>query len=163
MSHFSEMSFLFDNNSDASKTISKQSDGNTINVVKNTEYKEKYVVYKNKNKSGTNEIINYLSENVYKHSNENKNPYLSLIEDFNGDGRNSQASMRIKPSDLAYLRDLGVYPINRMAILRRFPSETYLPEDLNEIEIPPMSTIIGWIKPDEKFGKIDFSETWTKL
>lgn len=157
MPHFDEMGFLFNESStDVNRSIVNTSNNNTINIIKNNNTNNKYVVYKGKTNSGTNKIIGFLKDNVYKHSSDNLNPYLKLIKDFD------KGSTIIKPSDLAYLRDLGVYPINRMAILRRFPSETFLPENLEEIEFEPISTIIGWIKPDQNFGKIDFSETWTK-
>ncbi len=154
MPHFDEMGFLFKGTT-VSGLIHNSSEDNTVNIMKNNNTNFKYTVYKGKN-SGTNKIIGFLKDNVYKDQNNNRNPYLSLINDFNS------GSMKIKPSDLAYLRDLGVYPINRMAILRRFQAESYLPENLEEIPYEPISTIIGWIKPDDNFGKIDFNESWTK-
>lgn len=72
-------------------------------------------------------------------------------------------SMRLKYSDFAYLRDLGVYPNNRLIIARRFP--TPIGNDLTSIKQVPLSTIIGWVKEDAKsFGldDITFNEVWEK-
>ena len=111
------------------------------------------------NLATTNNIKNYLKDNVYKHESGDSfnanNPYINLINDFD-----KIKGLKIKASDLAYLRELGVYPINRMAILRRFPEGAFVSEQIDEMQFEPISTIIGWIKPEENFGSISFNETW---
>lgn len=161
MAHYSEMDFLFNNNNIINQQVNNKN--NTINIFK----ENSYVVYKGHN-SGTNEIKNYLKygndnkrTGIYKNENQNQNPYIKLLKDFNEQTGNDGAGLTIKAADLAYLRDLGVYPINRMAILRRFPEGSFVYENLEEMKIRPISTVIGWIKPDQNFGKIDFNETWT--
>ncbi len=109
---------------------------------------------------GTSKIKNYTKSTIYQNENSNNNPYVDLINKF--DGKNSSKSLTIKASDLAYLRKLGVYPINRMVVLRRFDNGQLVPEKLDELDSEPISTVIGWLKEDENFGKIEFNETWTQ-
>ena len=169
MSHYSEMDFLFSNITNRDN-INRQIDNlhNTRNVLDQS----KYVVYKNKNGIGsdTNSIKRYLNSGngqsnsgIYKNETKSINPYIQLIYDFDKIQGNPGAGLKIKAADLAYLRELGVYPINRMSILRRFPEGCFVPEDLNEMKIEPISTVIGWIKPSDNFGKIEFHENWTTL
>ena len=162
MAHYSEMDFLFSNITNR-EDVNSQLDNfdNKRNIFDNS----KYVVYKTKDGSGsgTNKIKSYLNTTVYKNENISINPYIQLIRDFDKVQGNPGAGLRINAADLAYLRELGVYPINRMAILRRFPEGCFVLEDLNEMKIEPISTVIGWIKPTDNFGKINFSETWTTI
>ena len=165
MAHYSEMDFLFNttNSQKVTRIIDNTSSGNIINIFKNDSDINKYVVYKNgtglKSKAGTENIKNYLRDKIYKDS--SKNPYIQLIDDFSAKQGSENAGLRLRAVDFAYLRDLGVYPINRMAILRRFPEGCMVPEDLSEMKLEPISTIVGWIKPEDKFGDITFNETWT--
>jgi len=164
MAHYSEMDFLFSNNVN-NKTISEQlnnsSVDNTVNILKNQHNTKSlpYVVYKSNN-YGTQSIKNYIKEKIYDKDNIVQNPYIKLLNDFNIKAPNPGAGLKLKAADLAYLRDLGVYPVNRMAILRRFPEGCFVPENLDEMKIEPISTVVGWIKIDQNFGKIDFNETW---
>ena len=45
-------------------------------------------------------------------------------------------------------------------ILRRFPIGTVVPRDLNELDIEPISTIVGWVKNDADFLNFSFNEVW---
>ena len=168
MSNYSEMNFLFGSNGSTVSTIlNNTSKGNTVNIIKggNT-----YIVYKNTKEqgSGTRNIQKYLSDGygqrsgIYKNENTGVNPYIQMIQDFNTSAGTPGAGLKINASDLVYLRDLGVYPMNRMAILRRFPIGVSLTENLEEMKLEPISTIIGWIKPDQAFGTISFNENWTR-
>lgn len=166
MAHYSEMDFLFGTvNKDSISTILNNTSNNNINNIFNP---KKYVVYKGINNSGTNTIKNYLRDGngirtgIYKNDNIGKNPYIKLLEDFKETTGTAGAGLKLKAADLAYLKELGVYPINRMAILRRFTEGAFVYENLEDMKIEPISTIIGWIKPEDSFGKIDFKETWTK-
>lgn len=136
---------------------------NTRNIFTNL----KYTVYKGPN-SGTDAIKNYLVKGnnnshsgIYKNDNKN-NPYVTLLKDFDMRRGEPGAGLRLKAADLAYLRDLGVYPLNRMCILRRFAEGQFLSEDLGEMVSEPISTVIGWLKPDKNFGDINFNENWGK-
>lgn len=65
--------------------------------------------------------------------------------------------MFLGAADFAYLRDLGVYPNNRLVICRRFPSPA--PNDLTVVKMKPLSTLISWY--DTEFPvKISFNENW---
>lgn len=161
---FDEMYFLFDinnsiankvnsngnvkNSSDPAQTIRTKpilnDDGNFIN--------QSYVVT-----SGDAKNFIKNSVNIPYESNK-KNPYMQLLDHF--DGVNSSKSLTLKSSDFAYLRDIGVLPINRLMILRRYPMGTVVPRDLNELDIEPISTVIGWVKNDSDFLNFSFNEVW---
>lgn len=155
------MNFLFNSpmGGDISKKISLSSQDNKRNIFSN-DRDPSYVVYKSNsanydlyNQSGTELIKNHLTSKIYTGSNEN--PYIKLWRDFD-----TIPGLRIKASDLAYLRYLGVYPMNRMVILRRFTEGQIIPADLTEVKFEPISTVIGWVPPEEGFGQISFNETW---
>jgi hypothetical protein len=120
---------------------------NTINIYKN---KGTYV--------GTTGLKNFIKDKSYNNT-DDKNPYTKLIEDFK-----SKKCLYLTAGDFAYLKDLGVYPLNRLFILRRFPEgyivEKNLEESLNQQY--PISTIVGWIEDgsDELFS-LSFNEQWT--
>lgn len=71
--------------------------------------------------------------------------------------------MRLKYSDFAYLKNLGVYSNNRLIIARRFTAP--VGDDLTNIKgenIDLMSTLISWVPPDdESFFNMTFNEKWT--
>lgn len=166
MAHYSEMDFLFGTvNKDSISTIlNNTSTDNTRNIFNSN----KYVVYKGTTVSNTGNIKSYvrngnnIRSGIYKNDNSGKNPYIKLLEDFKETTGTAGAGLKLKAADLAYLKDLGVYPINRMAILRRFTEGAFVYENLEDMKIEPISTVIGWIKPEDSFGKIDFKETWTR-
>ena len=158
MSHYSEIDFLFNNITKDYINLQTSNRNNSANIFDES----KYFVYKNKNNSGagTTNIKKYIKDKVYKNEDKSINPYVQLVMDFDSVDGQPGAGLRIKAADLAYLRELGVYPINRMAILRRFPEGCFVPEDLNEMIREPISTIVGWIKPSDNFGKVEFHENW---
>ncbi|MCK9417621.1 hypothetical protein M0Q97_13345, partial [Candidatus Dojkabacteria bacterium] len=114
---------------------------------------------------GTEAIKNYLVNGnnvrggVYKEDGK-KHPYVKLLQDFDVRRGEPGAALRLKAADFAYLRDLGIYPLNRMCILRRFPDGAFLHENLEEMSCEPIATCIGWVKADQNFGDISFNETW---
>lgn len=143
------MKFLF--NTDKKVFVSEQS-GNTI-LDKRFRNGKTVVMTRNSIKE------NYIKNIIDRTYEGNKNPYLKLIEDF------SSGSKMIKASDLVYLRDIGVYPINRLFILRRFPSGAIMRPDLDmgySANITPISTIVGWVKDDKDFLNFSFGENWVK-
>ena len=103
---------------------------------------------------------NHIKEKVYDTDKTDGDPYIGLINYFNG--LSASKALKIKASDLAYLTDLGVYPINRLIILRRFPAGITVPNNLLEWgsnAFEPISTVIGWAKEgaDEWFN-LSFNE-----
>lgn len=112
-----------------------------------------HVDYENKvDKSDTGGIKRELhNDSVYDTS------ILNIIEKLSG------TKAQLKPTDFAYLKNIGVYPNNRLMIARRFP----IPCDDNimvpkrETEIPSLATVITWVKENDNFLEITFGEKWT--
>ena len=80
---------------------------------------------------------------------------LNIIEQLSG----TQAELR--PSDFAYLRNVGVFPNNRLMIARRFLS----PHGTNIYGTgkgtgQPSAILISWKPQGEDFLKISFGEKW---
>jgi len=161
---YDEISFLFTNNPKIDNNDNKQdifemgqydlNFGKQISLQKDA--KSIYLRYKQKDVSDTNSIKNFLAESSYKYS-DDSNPYVKLIEDFE-----FTRSTYLTPQDFTYLTDLGVYPLNRLVILRRFDESVIVNHNLNDIEEPPISTLIGWLKMDEgnDMFSISFNEKW---
>jgi hypothetical protein len=82
---------------------------------------------------------------------------LNIIEKL----ANTQGALR--PTDFAYLKDLGVYPNNRLMIARRFaspPGDNIVALKTSNQRISAIATIIQWIPQDTDFLKISFGEKW---
>lgn len=71
----------------------------------------------------------------------------------------SSTSAALRPSDFAYLKNLGVYPNNRLIIARRFASPL-TDNIIGKRILSPQSVMITWRPPDEDFFDISFSEEW---
>jgi hypothetical protein len=68
------------------------------------------------------------------------------------------SSIKLKHSDFAYLKKLGVYPANRLVIARRF--DTGVGDDLASYVGEPISLIPSWIEDGNNFIRITFAEEW---
>lgn len=128
-----------------------------------TTYDSGVLVYKNSSEYvGTTGIKNYLKSSVYRYDESNEDPYISLINYF-GDWKSK--AMKLRAADFAYLKDLGVYPINRLWILRRFPDNCIVPNNLLSWgnSVSAISTVVGWMKDkeDNPMFSLSFSEVWT--
>ena len=68
----------------------------------------------------------------------------------------------LKPADFAYLKNVGVYPNNRLMIARRFgsPVGDNIMIKKKPSEFGAFSTLISWIPEGEDFLKISFGEEW---
>lgn len=121
--------------------------------------KEIIVRYKGKDTISNNEIKDFLNDTSYFKNDNNGNQYVNLIEKLEND---SSDSVKFGYKELAYLEKLGVYPLNRMIVLRRFDEGVEVRHNLNEMNgVKPISTIIGWVDPEEdKLLSIGFSEKW---
>jgi len=64
-------------------------------------------------------------------------------------------------ADFAYLKNLGVYPTNRLMIARRFASPT--PNNLYEIDAAPMATMVTWMPEDNDFFSVTYGEKWEEI
>lgn len=167
---FDEMSFLFEANSKVKNSVNTNtrtasSDSNRAQVVEQRrEYNKKlkqfelneYVV----TTSGVRE--NYIQADVNKAYDTSKlNPYLQLLDDFSGaSDSNDSPALKLKSTDFSYLRDIGVFPINRLMILRRFEEGVVVPKDLQLLNAEPVSTVIGWVKDENEFLSFNFNEVW---
>ena len=72
-------------------------------------------------------------------------------------------SMSIKAADFAYLKNIGVYPNNRLMVARRFSGG--MPDDLTAIsnaspQKQPMATLISWVPDTNDFIDVSFGEEW---
>ena len=73
----------------------------------------------------------------------------------------SKTQAALRPSEFAYLKDVGVYPNNRLMIARRFPSaigDNILGRP--NPKVGPMVTLISWKPQDEDFLEMSFGEEW---
>lgn len=160
---YNEMSFLYD--SSLAPTIGIDNDDNQDSIYHTVDTSKLTVVYKHSSVKNTAGIKNYLANTTERPYNNDANPYSKLLADFN---QSAYRAMRIKAADLVYLRNLGVYPINRMWILRRYAEGVVVPNNLNTWSLGncprPISTMVGWIKEDGTDNKIfdfSFNEGWT--
>lgn len=166
---YNEIKFLF--NIDNTKMNNKKNiGGDTVNVDLFPDYDAKNrksneinipVTYKGDDNKNDNKIKEFLDNSSY-YNDDDQNSYISLIEKLNED--NANESLKFGYKELAYLTDLGVYPVNRMIILRRFSEGIEVPHNLNKSTmkgIRPISTIIGWINPEnENILGFGFNEEW---
>jgi hypothetical protein len=106
------------------------------------------------NKGGADKEYKGISRN-YLHSNDiYDTSLLNIIEQL----ANSEAALR--PADFAYLKDVGVYPNNRLVIARRFldPHDDNIFGKSNGKK--PMAVMISWKPQTEDFLEINFGEKW---
>ena len=72
----------------------------------------------------------------------------------------------LRPADFAYLKDLGVYPNNRLMICRRFISPSGDNIMVNNLkdgkarDVSSLGTMISWIPEGDNFLSITFGEVW---
>lgn len=70
-------------------------------------------------------------------------------------------SASLRPQDFAYLKDLGVFPNNRLMIARRF-SEPQKDNIMTKSGPTPMSVLISWKPEGEDFIDFTFGEEWVE-
>jgi hypothetical protein len=70
-------------------------------------------------------------------------------------------AMRLDYADFAYLKNLGVYPNNRLIVARRFPGP--VGNDLHAVSSSPMATLVSWIpESQDNFFNISYNEVWVE-
>lgn len=71
---------------------------------------------------------------------------------------------QLKPSDFAYLKNVGVYPNNRLMIARRFasPSADNIMIKKKPTEVGSLATLISWVPESEDFLNMSFGEEWVE-
>jgi hypothetical protein len=77
---------------------------------------------------------------------------LNIIE------KTAGTSAALRPSDFAYLKNVGVYPNNRLVIARRFSGPVV--DDIFAKGQPPLSVMITWRPESDDFLEISFGEYW---
>jgi hypothetical protein len=85
---------------------------------------------------------------------------FNILQEFQG-----ISHLQLKPGDFVYNRDFGVYPNNRLIILRRFANPVQ--DDIYAVSSDkgpgtPISTIVGYVKETDDFLNFDVSEEWIK-
>lgn len=81
---------------------------------------------------------------------------LNIIEKLSG----TRAELR--PADFAYLKDIGVYPNNRLMIARRFagPAIDNIMYKKGASELSALAVLISWLPENQDFLDISFGEKW---
>jgi hypothetical protein len=77
---------------------------------------------------------------------------LNIVE------KTSGSAAALRPSDFAYLKNLGVYPNNRLIVCRRFGGPQI--DNIYGIKSNPIVVLISWRPPGEDFLDISFGEQW---
>lgn len=73
-------------------------------------------------------------------------------------------SMKLRPADIAYLKNFNTYPANRLMVLRRFgPGGNGIGHNLFKTNRTPNATLVSYYNLDEPPMKIKFSEEWDKF
>ena len=72
---------------------------------------------------------------------------------------NQFPSMKLDYADFAYLKNIGVYPNNRLIIARRFGGG--VSNDLTAVSSSPLATLISWVGEEEDFISVKYNEEWT--
>lgn len=77
---------------------------------------------------------------------------LNIVE------KTSGSAAALRPSDFAYLKNLGVYPNNRLIVCRRFAGPVL--DHIYGIKSNPIVVLISWCPPGTDFLDITFNEEW---
>jgi hypothetical protein len=104
--------------------------------------------------TGFDSSYNTLNRSVLHNDDIYDTSILNIIEKLSF---SSKAALRAQ--DFAYLKDIGVFPNNRLMIARRF-DKPMKDNILDKGGTPPLSVLIGWKPQSEDFLDIDFGEKW---
>ena len=82
---------------------------------------------------------------------------LNIIEKLAG------TKAELKPADFAYLKNIGVFPNNRLMVARRFatPSDDNIMVNKDTNEWGPFAVLMSWVPESENFLSFTFGEEWT--
>jgi hypothetical protein len=105
----------------------------------------------NKSKSDIGKMKALHNNSIYDTS------ILNIIEKL------SLTKAALKPADFAYLKNVGVFPNNRLMIARRFaaPADDNIMVNKNSNEWGPFAVLISWVPEGENFLSFTFGEEWT--
>lgn len=138
----------------------------------------KYKVYNNTNEGGGSKVKSIFNRSVFSpfprqvadsgnvteikkqkeiHNDDIYDLSINSIIEYTNKPQN--IAMKLSYADFAYLKNVGVYPNNRMIVARRFGSG--VGNDLHVIKTEPMATLISWVGDDkENFFNVSYSEKW---
>lgn len=71
---------------------------------------------------------------------------------------NTYYPTKLKAQDFAYLKNVGVYPNNRLMVARRYGSPVV--DDPAQIGQDPIATLISWVPEGQDYLQIEFGEEW---
>lgn len=83
----------------------------------------------------------------------------TFIVEGKGDTSGTYFPLKLKAMDFAYLKNVGVYPNNRLMIARRFGAP--VGNDPLRIAQNPISTMVSWVPEGQDFLTFDVGEDWT--
>lgn len=98
---------------------------------------------------------NFNVKDYVNHTDDNYKINPSAIVDWS---ETQSPGLKLNAADFAYLKDIGIYPDNRLIIARRFPAP--VGNDLSSIQVSPLATLISWVDENEDFFKITYGEEW---
>jgi hypothetical protein len=83
---------------------------------------------------------------------------LNILEKLSG------TKAQLRPTDFAYLKNIGVFPNNRLMIARRFagPVDDNIMTPKKDSDLGAFATLISWKPENENFLDISFGEEWTE-
>lgn len=113
------------------------------------------VEYGTRDNAGKDKSISQAKKNALHTDSIYDTSILNIIEKLSP----TQAALR--PADFVYLKNIGVYPNNRLIIARRFGAPVGDNIMVNKGKsILPFATLISWIPESEDFLNITFGEEW---
>jgi hypothetical protein len=108
-------------------------------------------------KPGTGDATGGLGQNRNRmHNDDVYNISIGEIIDYTN--RTGYKSMKLTAAHFAYLKDVGVYPNNRLMVARRFASP--VGNDLTAVTSEPLASLISWLPNDGEYLDISFGEHW---
>ena len=101
---------------------------------------------------GTDDSYNGITRKTLHNNDVYDTSILNIVE------KTSGSAAALRPSDFAYLKNLGVYPNNRLIVCRRFGGPQI--DNIFGIKSNPIVVLISWRPPGEDFLDISFGEQW---
>jgi hypothetical protein len=130
----------------------------TKKVLDTTGYSDVYSEGKDKytDKSKPSKVEGARGSNLLHNNDVYDTSVLNILEKLSG------TKAQLRPTDFAYLKDLGVYPNNRLMIARRFHSPSGDNIMVKAKEIGSIATLISWIPENDNFLEVSFGEVWVE-
>jgi hypothetical protein len=101
---------------------------------------------------GTDDSYNGITRKTLHNNDVYDTSILNIVE------KTSGSAAALRPSDFAYLKNLGVFPNNRLIVCRRFGGPQI--DNIFGIKSNPIVVLISWRPPGEDFLDISFGEQW---